>query len=339
MTFSITSYKMKHIHDEFNQAQKSGTLSRRKFIAASGLLLAGTVLKVDGADQYYNEPEPIIDIHQHMDYHGRNSDDLLIHQRAMGITTTILLPAGRPVISASTNYGESNGMEAKITGNHVARKFVKKHPKEFFFAANEVPDLPVAVKEIEKYLKRGAVAIGELKFAVPCDSPEMQKIYQLAQEYNVPVLMHWQHGRFNFGLERFHSMLEKFPKVNFIGHAQTWWANIDRYNNQTDLYPKGKVTPGGWTDRLLSDYHNMYGDLSAGSGLNALTRDDEHARAFFTRHQDKLMYGSDCADANGLDTALCQGGQTISAIRKLSPTKQIERKLLYENAQKLFSLK
>ena len=150
--------------------------------------------------------------------------------------------------------------------------------------------MPDAIEEIEKYLKRGAVAIGELKFAVPCDSPEMQKIYHLAQDYAVPVLMHWQHGRFNFGFERFHTMLEKYPKVNFIGHAQTWWANIDKdHNDQTVLYPKGKLTPGGLTDHLLSDYPNMYGDLSAGSGLNALTRDEDHTRGFFTRHQDKLM--------------------------------------------------
>jgi predicted TIM-barrel fold metal-dependent hydrolase len=312
--------------------------SRRKFIGASSLLLAGAALELNAGDLFFSEAEPIIDIHQHTDYHGRISDDLITHQRAMGITTTILLPAGRPVISASTNNGESNGLEAKITGNRVARKFVKKHPDEFLFAANEVPDLANAVKEIEKYLKRGAVAIAELKFAIECDSPAMQKIYQLAQDYHVPVLMHWQHGRFNYGYERFHTMLEKYPKVNFIGHAQTWWANIDRYANQTVLYPTGKVAAGGLTDRLLSNYPNMYGDLSAGSGLNALTRDEDHAREFFTRHQDKLMFGSDCADADGLKPDLCQGAQTIAAVRKLSATKQIERKLLYENAKKLFRL-
>jgi len=324
--------------DKMNQSEKSDSLSRRKFIGAGSLFLAGTALNLNATAPFFNEAEPIIDIHQHTDYHGRISDDLITHQRAMGITTTILLPAGRPVISASTNNGESNGLEAKITGNKVARKFVKKHPREFLFAANEVPDLADAVKEIEKYLKRGAVAIAELKFAVECDSPAMQNIYQLAQDYNVPVLMHWQHGRFNYGYERFYTMLEKYPKVNFIGHAQTWWANIDRYANQTVLYPDGKITPGGWTDRLLSDYPNMYGDLSAGSGLNAITRDEDHARGFFIRHQDKLMYGSDCADKDGLDHTLCQGAQTIDAIKRLSATKQIERKLLYENAKKLFRI-
>jgi len=325
-------------NNENSHPDKSCSLSRRKFIGVTGLLLTGAALKMNGANLSFNESEPIIDIHQHINYHGRSNEDLLTHQRAMGITTTILLPAGRPVISASTNNGESNGMEAKITGNRVAMKFARKHPKEFLFAANEVPDLPDAVKEIEKYFKRGAVAIGELKFAVACDSPEMQKIYQLAQTYGVPVLMHWQQGRFNYGFERFHTMLEKYPKVNFIGHAQTWWANIDKYNNQTVLYPKDKVTVGGWTDRWLSDYPNMYGDLSARSGLNALTRDEDHARLFLTRHQDKLMFGSDCADADGLTPDLCQGAQTIAAIKKLSETKQIERKLLHENAKKLFGI-
>jgi predicted TIM-barrel fold metal-dependent hydrolase len=327
-----------HHHTKMNHNEKPYSISRRKFIGTTGLLLAGSALKLNGASLLFSETEPIIDIHQHLNYAGRISENLITHQRAMGITTTILLPAGRPVNSASTNDGESNGLEAKITGNRDARKFVKQHPKEFLFAANEVPDVPNAEKEIEKYLKRGAVAIAESKFAVQCDSPEMQKIYELAQEYNVPVLMHWQHGRFNYGFDRFYTILEKYPKVNFIGHAQTWWANIDRYNNQTVLYPKGKVTPGGWTDRYLSDYPNMFGDLSAGSGLNALTRDEVHARNFFIRHQDKLMYGSDCDDADGLTPELCQGAQTIAAVRKLSATKQIERKLLYENAKKLFRI-
>lgn len=284
------------------------------------------------------EREPIIDIHQHTTYHGRTNEQLLAHQRAMGITTTILLPAGRPVVSASTHDGVSNGLQAKASGNEICYKFAQKYPKEFLFGANEVPDLPDAVWEIEKYLKLGAKVIGELKFGVECDSPEMQKIYQLAQAYDVPVLMHWQFNMYNHGFERFHKMLEKYPKVNFLGHAQTWWANIDKeHEDQSVLYPKGKVTSGGLTDRLLSDYPNMFADLSAGSGLNALKRDEDHARGFLERHQDKLIYGSDCADTVGWGPD-CQGAQTIEAIRKLSPSKEIERKLLFRNAKKLFQL-
>jgi len=323
----------------FNERTNSGSVSRRKFITTGSILIAGAALQPGWPRPNFNVAEPIIDIHQHTDYLGRSGENLLIHQRAMGITTTILLPAGRPLLTASTHYGESNGLEAKATGNKVCRLFSKKHAKEFLFGANEVPDQPKAVKEIENYLRRGAVVIGELKFGVDCDSSEMQKIYQLAQDYAVPVLMHWQHGRYNYGFERWHTMLAKYPRVNFIGHAQTWWANIDKYHmDQSILYPKGKWTPGGLTDRFLSDYPNMYGDLSAGSGLNALTRDEGLSRKFIIRHQDKLMYGSDCADVDGLSPALCQGAQTIEAVKKLCETKQIERKLLYENARKLFKL-
>lgn len=317
----------------------SGAVSRRTFIAGTGLLLAATSLKLKGAGLSMFEPEPIIDIHQHTDYMGRSHEDLMAHQRGMGVTTTILLPAGTPVNRPSTHNGVSNGLQAKATGNEVCYELAKKYPKELLFGANEVPDLPNATKEIEKYLKLGAVVIGELKFGVECDSPEMQKIYQLAQEYNVPILMHWQYDFYNYGLERFYKMLEKFPKVNFIGHAQTWWANIDKNQvaDQKILYPKTKVTPGGITDQLLSNYANMYGDLSAGSGLNSLTRDEDQARQFLDRHQNKLLFGSDCTDTTG-KAEVCTGASTIAAVRKLASSKAVERKILYNNAKKLFHL-
>jgi predicted TIM-barrel fold metal-dependent hydrolase len=313
------------------------SLSRREFLAGTTLLLAGASLNLSAADAV--APEPIIDIHQHTDYSGRSHQQMLAHQRAMGITTTILLPAGRTVNKPSTHDGVANGLQAKATGNEVCYEFAQKHPKEFLFGANEVPDLPDTIQEIEKYLKLGAVIIAESKFGVDCDSPEMQKIYELAQAYNVPVLMHWQVKMYNYGFERFHKMLEKFPKVNFIGHAQTWWANIDKDNvdDAARLYPKMKVTPGGLTDRYLRDYPNMFGDLSAGSGLNSLVRDEDHTRAFLDRHQNKLLYGSDCNDTIGRGPG-CQGAQTIAAIQRLSASKKIERKLLYGNSKKLFRL-
>jgi predicted TIM-barrel fold metal-dependent hydrolase len=316
------------------------SFSRRAFLAASGAALLGAAASGCSICCPTGErAEPIIDIHQHVGYSGRPDDVLLAHQRAMGITTTILLPAGRPVNVASTHDGKSNGLAAQTRGNEECNQFAKAHPREFLFAANEVPDLEGATQEIEKYLKLGAVMIAEQKFGVECDSPEMQRIYELAQAYRVPVLMHWQFKMYNHGFERFYKMLEKYPKVNFIGHAQTWWANIDKnHHDQTVLYPKTRpVTPGGITDRYLADYPNMFGDLSAGSGLNALTRDEDFTRDLLKRHQDKLLYGSDCNDHVGSGEK-CQGAQTIAAIRRLAATKKIERKLLYGNAKKLLRL-
>ena len=102
-------------------------------------------------------------------------------------------------------------------------------------------------------------------------------------------------------------------RVNFIGHAQTWWGNIDRNHQQSEMYPKTPVTPGGITDRLLSDYPNMFGDMSAGSGLNSMLRDEEQARGFLKRHQDKLLFGSDCSDRNARGGD-CLGTKILAAI-------------------------
>jgi predicted TIM-barrel fold metal-dependent hydrolase len=318
--------------------EPAGDVPRRTFLTRSGSALLGLVVR-DDPQTALQRSDPIIDIHQHLNYSGRSDDVLLAHQRLMGATTTILLPAGRSVSTASTHQGVSNGLQAEALGNEACSKFAAAHKAEYRYGANEVPDVPAARREIERYLKRGALLIAEQKFGVECDSPEMQQIYQLAQAYQVPVLMHWQFQMYNYGFERFYKMLEKYPKVSFLGHAQTWWANIDRNyrDDVAQLYPKGPVTKSGLTDRYLSDYANMYGDLSAGSGLNALSRDEDFTRDFLTRHQDKLVFGSDCSDVEGSGPK-CQGSQTIAAVRRLAANRGIERKLLYENASKLFRL-
>lgn len=326
---------------------KSSLIDRRRFITAgtlAGISLADSIAAAEAEPT----PEPIIDIHQHVGYGGkrdkewkqiepgRTNAQLISHQRAMGITTTILLPSGRAVVRPSTHEGRSNGLEATCADNETCYQFAKAHPGEFRFGANEVTDLPEAIAEIEKYLKLGAVIIGEQKFGVDCDSPESQKIYELATVYQVPVIMHWQFQNYNYGFERFYKMLEKFPKTNFIGHAQTWWANIDRNHvERTNLYTKTQVTPGGITDRYLSDYPNLYADQSASSGLNSLIRDEDRTREFLARHQDKILMGSDCSDTIGRGP-ICEGAQIIAAIRRLAPSKAIERKILHDNAKKLF---
>jgi predicted TIM-barrel fold metal-dependent hydrolase len=310
-------------------------MRRRDFLKGTWAL-GGLAICGGGAAQ--PSPDPVIDIHQHLNYSGRPDAALLAHQRAMGVTTTILLPAGRPMRSASTHDGSSNALQAQALGNDACHRFAGEHAGAYAFGANEVPDAQGAPAEIARWLRRGAKVIGEQKFGLACDAAEMQAIYALAREHRVPVLMHWQFGRYNHGFERFHRMLEKYHDVAFIGHAQTWWANIDaRHSDQAELYPRGPVTPGGLTDRYLTEYPNMYGDLSAGSGLNALTRDEGLTRDFLARHRRKLLYGSDCSDHAGSGPT-CQGAQTMAVIRRLAPGREAERQLLFENARALFGL-
>jgi len=295
--------------------------SRREFL----LTTAGALSTVALHGQE-TAPEPVIDIHQHTNYSGRTNSQLIAHQKAMGVTHSILLPAGRLY-----------GLDAQCGGNQTVVDLAKEHPGEYWYFANEITDDENAVAEVRKYLKLGAIGIGEQKFKVACDSPELHRLAELANEFRVPILMHFMHDRYNTGIENFHKTLEKFPTVNFIGHAQTWWGNVDKNHEQTVLYPTGPVIRGGITDKLLSDCPNMFGDLSAGSGLNFLNRDEEHARWFLEKHQDKLMFGSDCNDVLGRGPG-CQGANTIAALRRLSGSKKIERKLLFENARKMFKI-
>jgi uncharacterized protein len=293
-----------------------GHFSRRELLGLACAALA----------QAAESTELLIDIHQHTNYHDRSNDRLIAHQRTMGATRTVLLPAGSKF-----------GLAANCGGNESVVAVAKQYPKEYVYFANELPNIPETKAVIEKFLNAGAIGIGEQKFPVECDSPAMRLIFDIAKSYRVPVLMHFQHETYNTGFERFHRMVKQYHQVNFIGHAQTWWGYIDQKHIPAVMYPKGPVTRGGITDRLLSDYPNMYGDLSAGSGLNALLRDEQHARDFLDRHQDKLLFGSDCEDIKGSGPA-CSGAQQIATVLRLAPSAAAIRKMLHDNAARLLKI-
>jgi len=311
-------------------------MKRRQFtkLAASGTV-AG--LAIQAGISRETSTEEIIDIHQHLNFHHRSNQDFLAHQDRMGIRQTVLLPAGAPLNRPSTLNGNANGLAANVSGTEAAARLAADHPDKLVFFCNEVPDLTGAIQSLENWLNHGALGIGELKFHLECDSTPMQKVYQLAQHHELPILLHFQHGSYNMGFERLYKMLEKYNKVSFIGHAQTWWGNIDAKHDQKVMYPKGKVTPGGLTDKYLADYPNMFCDLSAGSGKNAMDRDPEHGAAFLDRHQDKIMLGTDCADLEG-HGAKCSGAGQIANVRRLVKDSKIRAKIFSENAKRIIQL-
>jgi predicted TIM-barrel fold metal-dependent hydrolase len=296
--------------------------TRRQALGAA--LVTATAAAIPA--QTASAQQPILDIHQHTDYSGRPDDVFLKHQDTMGVAKTILLPAGSQF-----------HLEAGASGNDRVMEIAKRFPDKYVFFANEVPYFPQARQVIEKYLKLGAKGIGEQKFFVDVQSAPVYLICDIAQDYGVPILLHFQHERYNVNFDQFWRLLAKYPRVNFIGHAQTWWANIDAKHEQPVLYPKWKVAAGGWTDRYLRDYPNMYADLSAGSGLNAMQRDQEHARKFIERHQDKLLYGSDCSDHVGTGTK-CSGSQQIAQIKRLAPSPAALKKIFWDNATRVCKL-
>jgi hypothetical protein len=151
------------------------------------------------------------------------------------------------------------------------------------------------------------------------------------------------------GARGFESVLKANPKTMFIGHAGAVWANVSADFKNDAAYPSGPIVRGGVTDRLLGQYANLYGDLSANSGNNMLSRDADFTRDFLQRHQDKLMFGSDCFCSDGRGGGMNQGnpasrmfGKCIAretlTILKRSTTPEVFRKVTWDNAHKLLRL-
>ncbi len=212
--------------------------------------------------------------------------------------------------------------------------FIDIHP-DAFETKREI------VKVLGGFKKRGVIGVGEVKPRdkegnpryMSLDDPIMKRMYAACADLDFPVLFHID-DRYAVdvpGLPAMERVLKEFPDVNFIGHANGWWNSISGDVIEFKGYPKEKVTPGGAAGRLLEEYPNMYADLSAGSGLNAITRDPEPGKEFLIKHADKLMFGTDAAGGTGRETHF----EFYNSI-DLSP--EIKAKLFRDNARKLLKI-
>jgi predicted TIM-barrel fold metal-dependent hydrolase len=299
-------------------------ITRREFMAAATATAAAPFLAGARAG------EPMLDTHQHTHYHDRTTEQLVAHQVYHGVTMTVLQPG-------------DGWMLGQIGDNADCARLQVLYPDQFVRFANCDVAESRTVDVLRGNIQRGALGFGELKYKVAVDSPEMHRVYKLADELGVPIMMHFEFEMYNTGFERFESILKTYPKVVFFGHAQTFWANISADADQTVLYPTGPVKPGGLTDRLLSDYANLYADMSAGSGLNAITRDPEFYRGFIERHSRKLIWASDCdcrdGRGAGVKAGYCIAGRCLAALRKLVPDQATFRRITYDNGAAVLKLK
>jgi predicted TIM-barrel fold metal-dependent hydrolase len=227
-----------------------------------------------------------------------------------------------------------------------------------WFASDDITDTG-AGQRLRQAVEQGARGFGELKFHVEADGPELTRMYALAGELSVPILVHFQEvdhfpgeGTWATGYARtFDRVLEAHPKTIFIGHADAFWANVSAdYKNQA-AYPSGPIVRGGVTDRWLGDHPNLFGDISANSGNNALSRDPAFTAAFLERHQDKLIFGSDCGCADGHGGGVSQGNNPAASrmagkcvaretlgLLKRTTTPAIFDKIVWGNAHKVLKL-
>jgi predicted TIM-barrel fold metal-dependent hydrolase len=295
-------------------------MRRREFVR--GAIAAAAAVLAQAEESPWGTP--VLDIHLHPRRDGAGEID---HLEGSGVRRAVLLPGAG-----------SNDRAMAVTA---------KYPDRFVRFTNADVRTAESARLIRAGLNGGAIGIGELKYPVQVDGPDMRRVYDIAGELHVPVLIHFEEGGFNSGIGRLPDLLKTYPKTIFIGHAQSWWANISADAANESGYPEGRVRPRGLTDKLLADYPNIYGDLSANSGRNALARDPDFAAGFLSRHSRKLMFGSDCPCTDGrgagqvsTSAALkgrCVARETLTLLKRLTPPDLFET-ITWKNGTELLNI-
>ncbi len=158
------------------------------------------------------------------------------------------------------------------------------------------------------YRDHGCRIVGEIDPSLRILDERVQALFKGAEEAGLPVDLHLApfvddtYGLADLpGLPGLELCLQRFPKLAFFGHSQTFWCEMTPYKGQTVRfgYPSGRIEEEGALQKLMRKYPNLYGDLSAGSGFNALKRDRKYAAKFLTEFQDRLMYGTDICSPEG----------------------------------------
>jgi uncharacterized protein len=309
-------------------------MERRHFVKS--LLGAGIVAPYVHAQPAPVWGCPVLDTHLHL---RKDSDACFTHMQGCGVTNAILL--------------------TPATEEDRAKQEMDRRPGRFARSVRTDPTVPDADKVLRDALKGGAVSIGEMKFHLALDSPEMRRVYDVAAEMQVPVMMHIQtfpHFKgempYNTGYPEFDKVLRAYPRTMFIGHGDLFWAHISADVPTDRGYPPGPIKRGGLTDKWLSEFPNLYADMSANSGNNALSRDTDFTRDFIVRHQRKLLFGSDCSCTDGKGSGVsqnnnpeaarlagkCVARETLGLLQQLAAP-EIFRRVVWENGTQLFKLR
>ena len=256
----------------------------------------------------------------------------------IGVSKGVILPCVNPDCSF------------QIQSNEEAYHLTQKYPDLFYWFCNinpkngsNKPDCDFSYF-LEYYKKLGAKGVGEITANMYFDDPYIENLFYHCQKCKMPVLFHIGPtigGCYGLvdesGLPRLEKELAKFPELQFIGHSQPFWAEIssDVTEANRNSYPQGKVTPGRVVE-LMRKYPNLYGDLSAGSGYNAVSRDPKFGYAFIEEFQDRLYYGTDICDPRNITNPMLKLSSWLDdGLERGKISETAYKKVCYENALEL----
>jgi len=279
----------------------------------------------------------IIDIHTHLGAirsSGRglrgwvhvSVDDLLDYMDACGISIAVVLP-----IQKVKGIGEDLWLTEDVL------RACRSHPDRLIPFCVVDPLAGDAGKKVEAYAKAGCGGFGEHRVPLPVDHPANLALYSVCQDLGMPLLIEIG-DLYNFDFDAFVEVTSRFPKLTFIAHGPGWWREISAVSDKTRQYPSGPVVRGGGVEKALSERRNLFADISATSGYNALSRDTLFSKEFVERFSNRLMFGTDFPgiDLNGLQDG--PNMRHISLLRELGVSDRSMEKILSGNASSILGI-
>jgi len=294
----------------------------------------------------------IIDVHAHVfafpkrKHPGTQTTFLSMEQQiaimdAQGIDKAAILPLSSP----------ENPAEFQSWGEILF--ICERYPGRFIPFCNLDPRLPLRpdlvtvdnfLEILTQFKELGFKGLGELTARIPWDDPALDKMFTACEQVELPITFHTTLPETNsygliddMGLPRFEKVLQRHPALIFLGHSQAFWSEIGPNLTREDKvgYPQGPVKPGGRLPDLFRRYPTLNGDLSAWSGMNALTRDLDHAFAFLDEFQDRLCLGMDCCSAQH---PLPHAAWFKEQLAKKNITPAVYEKITWQNTNRLLKL-
>ena len=196
---------------------------------------------------------------------------------------------------------------------------------------------------LEAYVELGCRGVGEYIPNLPLDDPLNLNLFKQVEEMGLPLTFHLAHrigGLYGCyddpGLPRLECVLKECPNLILLSHSQVFWAEIGTLASPEERgsYPKGPVVEGRVV-QLMREHPNLHGDLSAGSGYNAISRDPEFGYRFMEEFQDRLYFGTDIANVPQ-DLPIVEYFTRLRDERLISP--EALQKISWKNAAQLVDL-
>lgn len=293
----------------------------------------------------FRAPLHKVDVHAHLGPDG-NGDSLFSQQERLAFDR--FLGIGHAVVLPYPVRGGPAPEEELAVATAQAREAAQSVPEHFSWFCSVYPDGTSRTRaQLEAYRSQGAVGVGELGIMLPFDDDRMHHLLACCGELGLPVLFHLSpmgNGPYGViddpGLPRLERALAAHPDTVLIAHSQAFWYELSTYDKaipaaQLNGFPSGPVTEEGRAVELLRKYPNLYADLSANSGANAILRDGEYGVKFLEEFQDKLLFGTDQTD-NGMVVPLGQMLDYYLFSGRLSS--EVHCKICRKNAERLLGL-